>query len=46
MVKEGKSFYDGDDYYWSKRLGKGYGKIKPSTACSKSKTVEVPGVMG
>jgi len=32
MVKEGKSFYDGDTIYWSKRLSKGYGGISPSKA--------------
>jgi len=32
MVKMGKSFYDGDEVYWAKRLSKGYGDISPSKA--------------
>jgi RNA-directed DNA polymerase len=31
-VKAGKSFYDGDELYWAKRLSKGYGDISPSKA--------------
>jgi RNA-directed DNA polymerase len=31
-VKAGKSFYDGDEIYWAKRLSKGYGDITPSKA--------------
>ncbi len=31
-VKAGKSFYDGDEIYWAKRLSKGYGDISPSKA--------------
>jgi RNA-directed DNA polymerase len=31
-VKAGKSFYDGDDIYWAKRLRGGYGDITPSKA--------------
>jgi RNA-directed DNA polymerase len=30
MVKAGKSYYDGDETYWAKRLSKGYGNISPS----------------
>lgn len=32
MVKVGKSYYDGDEIYWAKRLSKGYGYISPSKA--------------
>jgi RNA-directed DNA polymerase len=31
-VKAGKSYYDGDEIYWAKRLSKGYGDISPSKA--------------
>jgi RNA-directed DNA polymerase len=31
-VQAGKSFYDGDELYWAKRLSKGYGDISPSKA--------------
>jgi RNA-directed DNA polymerase len=31
-VKAGKSFYDGDELYWAKRLSGGYGDITPSKA--------------
>ncbi|HDN27499.1 MAG TPA: group II intron reverse transcriptase/maturase [Thioploca sp.] len=31
-VKEGKSYYDGDTVYWTKRLAKGYGNILSSKA--------------
>jgi RNA-directed DNA polymerase len=31
-VQKGKSFYDGDEIYWAKRLSKGYGDITPSKA--------------
>jgi RNA-directed DNA polymerase len=31
-VKAGKSFYDGDEIYWAKRLSKGYGDITPGKA--------------
>jgi|GEM_PF-27007 len=32
MVKEGKSYFDGDTAYWSRRIKKGYGNITPSKA--------------
>ena len=32
MVKTGKSYYDGDETYWAKRLRHGYGNISPSKA--------------
>jgi len=32
MVRTGKSYYDGDEIYWAKRLSKGYGNISPSKA--------------
>jgi RNA-directed DNA polymerase len=32
MVKTGKSYYDGDETYWAKRLRRGYGNISPSKA--------------
>lgn len=32
IVKRGKSYYDGDEIYWAKRLSKGYGNISPSKA--------------
>ena len=32
MVKTGKSYYDGDETYWARRLSKGYGNISPSKA--------------
>lgn len=32
MIKEGKSYYDGDEIYWASRLSKGYGEIMPSKA--------------
>lgn len=31
-VKAGKSFYDGDEIYWAKRLAKGYGNLSASKA--------------
>jgi RNA-directed DNA polymerase len=31
-VQAGRSFYDGDELYWAKRLSKGYGDISPSKA--------------
>ncbi len=31
-IQTGKSFYDGDEIYWAKRLSKGYGDISPSKA--------------
>jgi RNA-directed DNA polymerase len=31
-VRQGKSFYDGDEIYWAKRLSGGYGDISPSKA--------------
>jgi RNA-directed DNA polymerase len=31
-IQAGKSFYDGDEIYWAKRLSKGYGDITPSKA--------------
>jgi RNA-directed DNA polymerase len=31
-VQKGKSFYDGDEIYWAKRLSGGYGDITPSKA--------------
>jgi RNA-directed DNA polymerase len=31
-VQKGKSFYDGDEIYWAKRLSGGYGDISPSKA--------------
>ena len=31
-VRAGKSFYDGDEIYWAKRLAKGYGDISISKA--------------
>ena len=31
-VQAGKSFYDGDEIYWAKRLSGGYGDITPSKA--------------
>jgi RNA-directed DNA polymerase len=31
-VRAGKSFYDGDEIYWAKRLRGGYGDISPSKA--------------
>jgi len=31
-VQAGKSYYDGDELYWAKRLSKGYGDISPSKA--------------
>jgi RNA-directed DNA polymerase len=31
-VQAGRSFYDGDEIYWAKRLSKGYGDITPSKA--------------
>jgi RNA-directed DNA polymerase len=31
-VQKGKSFYDGDEIYWGKRLRGGYGDISPSKA--------------
>jgi RNA-directed DNA polymerase len=31
-VRKGKSFYDGDEIYWAKRLSGGYGDISPSKA--------------
>ena len=31
-LQKGKSFYDGDEMYWAKRLSKGYGDITPSKA--------------
>ncbi len=32
MVRTGKSYYDGDETYWAKRLSRGYGNISPSKA--------------
>jgi RNA-directed DNA polymerase len=32
MVRTGKSYYDGDEIYWAKRLRRGYGNISPSKA--------------
>jgi len=32
MVRTGKSYYDGDETYWAKRLRRGYGNISPSKA--------------
>jgi RNA-directed DNA polymerase len=31
-IRAGKSFYDGDEIYWAKRLSGGYGDISPSKA--------------
>lgn len=30
IIKRGKSYYDGDEIYWAKRLSKGYGNISSS----------------
>jgi RNA-directed DNA polymerase len=31
-IIKGKSFYDGDEMYWARRLSSGYGDISPSKA--------------
>jgi RNA-directed DNA polymerase len=31
-VQAGRSYYDGDEMYWARRLSKGYGNITPSKA--------------